>query len=70
MNISGAVKAISTLLRLKDNAGNFNTVVNAPSNAASRAQQVKGINEVIIIPSLNAPIMLIYDKKHGTYKLA
>ena len=70
MNISGAVKTMSTLLRFKDNARNLNTVVNAPGDITDKAQPVRGIDEVIVIPSLNAPIVLIYDKKNRIYRLA
>ena len=70
MSISGAVKTISTLLRFKDNARNLNAVVNAPGDITNGAQPVGGIDEVIVIPSLNAPIVLIYDKKNKMYRLA
>ncbi|WP_156769869.1 hypothetical protein [Caldivirga maquilingensis] len=70
MSISGAVKTISTLLRPRSNVRSINTVTSPTVNITNDTQTMRGINEVIIIPSLNTPIVLIYDKKNGTYRLA
>jgi len=70
MSIRGSVKAIGTLLRFKDNASSINAIVGLTGYEANNTQTVKGINEVIVIPSLNAPIVLIYDKKSRVYRLA
>ena len=69
MSISGAVKTISTLLRNKNSIRGFNAVINLTSNVTNSTHVVKEINEVIIIPSFNVPIVLIYDKKNGGYRL-
>ena len=67
MNIRGSIQVMSSLL----GAGKATEVGSASSAADAREYESlrSRVNEVLVIPGFNGPIVLVYDKKSGAYRL-
>ncbi|WP_048062780.1 hypothetical protein [Caldivirga maquilingensis] len=67
MNIKASVRTMSSLLSVgkASGIGNVDSAVNNREYESLRDR----VNDVVIIPGFNGPIVLVYDKRSGTYRL-
>ncbi|MGC8569721.1 hypothetical protein [Caldivirga sp.] len=68
MNIRGSIRVMSSLLGAgkETKANEVDSSVEFKGDEELRSK----VSEVLVIPSFNGPLVLIYDKRNRTYKLA
>jgi hypothetical protein len=70
MSIRGVVNAMSTAFRIRRGLVMASTVNAQHTDEYDAIARNQEFDNVIIIPNLNEPITLIYDRRNRMYKLA